>query len=304
MGYKVQMLAGLGVCALASSVSAATVNFAYTGTAQTWTVPAGVTQVTLDLRGAQGGGGYPCGGAGRDNDGGLGGQTLGTLAVTPGAVLQIYVGGQATDVGNITPAPGGFNGGGAGGQYGAGGGGASDVRVGGNAWANRVAVAGGGGGGNTGCPDYGAGGAGGGSAGAPGVGNVSSFTPGGGGTQSAGGAAGSSDGGGGTAQPGQLGQGGSSPTYHFAGGGGGYYGGGSAYGAGGGGGSGFTGTMSSASTVVGVQAGHGAISIHYADPVLAPVAVPSLGAGMLAALAASVAALGAALARRQRRRSA
>ena len=96
-----------------------------------------------------------CGGAGRDNDGGLGGQTLGTLAVTPGAVLQIYVGGQATDVGNITPAPGGFNGGGAGGQYGAGGGGASDVRVGGNAWANRVAVAGGGGGGNTGCPDYG-----------------------------------------------------------------------------------------------------------------------------------------------------
>ena len=65
MGYKVQMLAGLGVCALASSVSAATVNFAYTGTAQTWTVPAGVTQVTLDLRGAQGGGGYPCGGAGR-----------------------------------------------------------------------------------------------------------------------------------------------------------------------------------------------------------------------------------------------
>ena len=63
-------------------------------------------------------------------------------------------------------------------------------------------------------------------------------------------------------------------------------------------------TGTDSSTVVGVQAGHGAISIRYADPVLAPVAVPSLGAGMLAALAASVAALGAALARRQRRRSA
>ncbi|MEI2744869.1 MAG: hypothetical protein V9G22_04970 [Ottowia sp.] len=42
--------------AAASAALGATANFAYTGAAQTWTVPAGVTQVTLDLRGAQGGG--------------------------------------------------------------------------------------------------------------------------------------------------------------------------------------------------------------------------------------------------------
>ena len=44
----------------------------------TKTVPAGVTQVTLDLRGAQGGGSYPCSGP-REEDGGLGGQTQGSL---------------------------------------------------------------------------------------------------------------------------------------------------------------------------------------------------------------------------------
>ena len=131
--------------AAASAALGATANFAYTGAAQTWTVPAGVTQVTLDLRGAQGGGSYPCSGP-REEDGGLGGQTQGSLSVTPGQVLNLYVGGQAADVGNVTPAPGGFNGGGDGGVYGAGGGGATDVRVGGTALANRVAVAGGGGG--------------------------------------------------------------------------------------------------------------------------------------------------------------
>ena len=133
--------------AAASAALGATANFAYTGAAQTWTVPAGVTQVTLDLRGAQGGGSYACGGP-REEDGGLGGQTQGSLSVTPGQVLNLYVGGQAADVGNVTPAPGGFNGGGDGGVYGAGGGGATDVRVGGTALANRVAVAGGGGGGS------------------------------------------------------------------------------------------------------------------------------------------------------------
>ena len=68
----------------------------------------------------------------------MGGQTQGSLSVTPGQVLNLYVGGQAADVGNVTPAPGGFNGGGDGGQWGAGGGGATDVRVGGTALANRV----------------------------------------------------------------------------------------------------------------------------------------------------------------------
>ena len=279
--------------AAASAALGATANFAYTGAAQTWTVPAGVTQVTLDLRGAQGGASYVSATGLRQEDGGLGGQTQGSLTVTPGQVLHLYVGGQAADVGNVTPAPGGFNGGGDGGQYGAGGGGASDVRVGGTALANRVAVAGGGGG-NTGCPNHGTGGAGGGASGVAGVGH-SVFTPGGGGTQAAGGTAGSSPG-----VAGQLGLGGSNAAYHVAGGGGGYYGGGAAYAAGGGGGSGYIGGLSGGSTTAGVQAGHGSIVITY-NVATAPTPVPTLEAGVLALLGAALAALGAAGAARRRR---
>ena len=279
--------------AAASAALGATANFAYTGAAQTWTVPAGVTQVTLDLRGAQGGASYVSATGLRQEDGGLGGQTQGSLTVTPGQVLHLYVGGQAADVGNVTPAPGGFNGGGDGGQWGAGGGGATDVRVGGTALANRVAVAGGGGGGNSGGPDHGAGGNGGGASGDPGVNFSGGYTPGGGGTQSAGGAAGYSPG-----VAGQLGLGGSSASYHMAGGGGGYYGGGSAYAAGGGGGSGYIGGLGGGTTTAGVQAGHGSIVITY-DVAIAPV--PTLETGALALLGAALAALGAAGAARRRR---
>ena len=294
---KKALLAAALLGAVASGASAATATFSYTGAAQTWTVPAGVTQVTLDLRGAQGGGSYPCSGA-RQEDGGLGGQAQGTLAVTPGQVLNLYVGGQAVDVGNITPAPGGFNGGGDGGQYGAGGGGATDVRVGGTALANRVAVAGGGGGGNTGCPEHGAGGNGGGLSGDTGNNGTQGYLPGGGGTQSAGGTAGAAPGG----TAGQLGLGGSAAAYHVGGGGGGYYGGGSAYAAGGGGGSSYIAGLSGGSTTPGVQSGNGSIVITYADAVAAPVAVPTMGAGMLTLLAAALAAVGAGHSARQRRR--
>lgn len=293
---KKALLAAALFGAVASGASAATATFSYTGAAQTWTVPAGVTQVTLDLRGAQGGGSYPCSGA-RQEDGGLGGQAQGTLAVTPGQVLNLYVGGQAVDVGNITPAPGGFNGGGDGGQYGAGGGGATDVRVGGTALANRVAVAGGGGGGNTGCPEHGAGGNGGGLSGDAGTPGVGGSTAAGGGTQSSGGTAGAAPG-----VAGQLGLGGSTASYHIGGGGGGYYGGGSAYAAGGGGGSSYIAGLSGGSTTPGVQSGNGSIVITYADAVAAPVAVPTMGAGMLMLLAAALAAVGAGHSARQRRR--
>ncbi|HPR44459.1 glycine-rich protein [Ottowia sp.] len=293
---KKALLAAALLGAVASGASAATATFSYTGAAQTWTVPAGVTQVTLDLRGAQGGGSYPCSGA-RQEDGGLGGQAQGTLAVTPGQVLNLYVGGQAVDVGNITPAPGGFNGGGDGGQYGAGGGGATDVRVGGTALANRVAVAGGGGGGNTGCPEHGAGGNGGGLSGDAGTPGVGGSTAAGGGTQSSGGTAGAAPG-----VAGQLGLGGSTASYHIGGGGGGYYGGGSAYAAGGGGGSSYIAGLSGGSTTPGVQSGNGSIVITYADAVAAPVAVPTMGAGMLTLLAAALAAVGAGHSARQRRR--
>lgn len=293
MRIKTKAVLAASAWAMASAAFGATASFSYTGAAQTWTVPAGVTQIALELRGAQGGGSYPCSGA-REDDGGLGGLTQGNLAVTPGQVLNLFVGGQAPDVGNVTPAPGGFNGGGDGGQYGAGGGGATDVRVGGTALADRVAVAGGGGGGTTGCPNFGTGGGGGGSSGDVGLNLSGGYVPGGGGTQSAGGTAGTAPG-----VAGQLGLGGSAAEYHVAGGGGGYYGGGAAYAAGGGGGSGYFGGLTAASTTSGVQTGNGSITITY--DLATVTAVPTLETGALALLGAVLAALGASGAIRRRR---
>jgi hypothetical protein len=104
----------------------AATSFSYTGGNQTYTVPACVTTVTLEVWGAQGAGGM----------GGKGGYARGDVAVTPGQVLTVMVGGQ-----------GGWNGGGAAtGWKNANGGGASDVRT-GAAPATRLIVAGGGGGG-------------------------------------------------------------------------------------------------------------------------------------------------------------
>jgi hypothetical protein len=65
------------------------VKFDFIGAIQTWTVPAGVTQIYVDLAGAQGGSASPY-------LGGKGGKVSGILAVTPGDVLQITVGGQST----------------------------------------------------------------------------------------------------------------------------------------------------------------------------------------------------------------
>ncbi|MBK8143748.1 MAG: hypothetical protein IPK62_01490 [Bacteroidetes bacterium] len=228
--------------------------FTYTGTMQTFTVPAGVTSVNILAKGAEGGGSEDCG-ATVTVDGGLGGTAIGDLAVIPGQVLNIFVGGKPTT--NLgTNSPGGYNGGGGAGQYGGPGGGASDVRVGGTALGDRVIVAGGGGGGNTGCPNHGTGGAGGGLIGSDGIG-LQGFLPGGGGSQVAGGVAGAAPGAAGT-----LGIGaGTGTNYHEGGGGGGYYGGGSAYAAGGGGGSSYIGGVTGGSTTSGLQSGNGEVII-------------------------------------------
>ncbi|MFN8397048.1 MAG: HYR domain-containing protein [Bacteroidia bacterium] len=115
--------------------------FNYTGGPQTFTVPNGVGSVTIQAWGAQGNT------SGFSVVGGLGGYATGTLAVTPGQVLNLYVGGGA-----IASTTGGYNGGGNAGAvgcpqaFGGGGGGASDVRVGGTALTDRVIVAAGGGG--------------------------------------------------------------------------------------------------------------------------------------------------------------
>ncbi len=141
LGCATALVFAAGAVAVTSGATEAvaqgptSVPFSYTGGAQTWTVPTGVTSVQVTAVGAQGGGSY----------GGLGSQVVATIPVTPGQTLGIYVGGQ-----DSSGTTGGYNGGGAGGYSGSdvgyGGGGASDVRLGGTTLADRVVVAGGGGG--------------------------------------------------------------------------------------------------------------------------------------------------------------
>ncbi|GAB3822036.1 hypothetical protein GCM10028895_25530 [Pontibacter rugosus] len=240
--------------------------FNYTGEVQTYTVPAGVTSIKVDVVGASGGYSYPS----SSNKPGLGGRVQADIAVTPGDVLYIYVGGKGTDgrVGAGITAPGGYNGGGLGNNArdsykGGGGGGATDIRLNGKALANRIVVAGGGGGSalDNGSGDDG--GNGGDLIGAAGkYGGSSNPKAGVGGTQSSGGAAGVYPGyESGTA--GTLAVGGSGGVgTSGGGGGGGYYGGGGGSWAGGGGGSSFT--FAGSSDVLhtqGYQTGNGLVNI-------------------------------------------
>jgi len=228
----------------------------FTGNQQSFIVPNGVSKVTIEVWGAQGGGSQACSGPDQD-DGGRGGYAKGNLAVTPGETLHVYVGGKGQ-----TSGPGGFNGGGNGGQYGGGGGGGTDVRKGGQSLDHRVIVAGGGAGGQTGCPNHGDGGHGGGLVGETGKAYCCDWLPGEGGGQNSGGAAGSS-GGGSQGQAGTFGQGAGSGQYHISAGGGGWYGGGSSYGAGGGGGSAYYGGCTNGTTETGGQFGHGKTKISW-----------------------------------------
>lgn len=257
-----------------------TVTFSYTGGPQSWTVPAGVTSITVDAKGAGGGNGNAMPGAN-------GGRVQATLQVTPGSTLYFYVGGKGTDGQGASvdqASPGGFNGGGNGGfdnsgqvENGGGGGGASDIRSAGNTLSDRLIVAGGGGGGAAGFfslnnPS----GAGGGLVGQSAANYSNLAIGGGGGSQVAGGSAFAGRG----ATPGALGIGGNGSTnqnaWGSAGGGGGYYGGGggsgvldhsAGYSAGGGGGSSYT-DPALASAVVhtqGYQSGNGEIIITYTE---------------------------------------
>jgi hypothetical protein len=234
--------------------------FAFTGAAETFTVPADVCQVTVTALGAAGGGVTTIGPT-TISAGGQGGSATATVPVTAGESLVVNVGGRGAskdfgDVSRSIGGAGGFNGGAKGGDGtgtgigGGGGGGASDVRQGGGALANRVVVAGGAGGGGSALLNPNTdGGAGGGSVGADGSGPAVVLA-GSGGTQSAGGA------GGGTGTGGTAGAGGAggdstvTPTgVAGGGGGGGLFGGGGGSGhtsmtsinaGAGGGGSGFT----------------------------------------------------------------
>ena len=276
-----------------------TQTFNYTGSQQTFTVPACVTSISIQAKGAMGA---------NSNDrlpsnttGGLGGIASGNLSVSPGDVLYIYVGGQGNANGN-----GGFNGGASGG-YGnagssciggpaAGGGGASDVRATGSAWSNIVILGGGGGASgrdycNGSCQPCGCGGASGGGGGTTGVNGGaanncgygypgSGINGGYGGSQSSGGAGGTGDGGGPTGSAGGQTAGGvgASGNYDVAGGGGGggYYGGGGGGsassgsgvgGGGGGGGSSYTGGVTSGSSTPATWSGDGQVTITYVSSV-------------------------------------
>jgi hypothetical protein len=269
--------------------------FNFTGGMQTFTVPSGITSINITAFGGQGASAadvYTPSGVG-----GLGGSATGTLTVTPGQVLEVYVGGQGS-----TGGTGGYNGGGAGGSSSAGGGcvggaaggggGASDVRAGGSALSNRVIVGAGGGGAgrdycNGSCVPCGCGGTGGGAGGLTG-GNGSAaincgfsypgsgINFGGGATGGGAGAGGTGDGGGpaGNSGAANVGGAGAAGSYDVSGGGGGggFFGGGGGGGAssgsgvgggGGGGGSSFIGGVTSGSSASGVRTGNGQVVISW-----------------------------------------
>lgn len=285
--YRLRSGNSCGSTANTNTISVTTgsccVTFNYTGSVQTWTVPAVVTSITIDVQGAAGGDATAC----YAMSGGYGARVTGSISVTPGQVLQIYVGGKGQDATNSgcsggSPGAGGWNGGGDGGNNaypGAGGGGASDIRIAPYGLADRLVVAGGGGGagiGSFGCsaPHY----AGAGGCNSGGVGtDLNSCYPntgekGDGGTQISGGAGGGTT----TGNPGMSGalgvggNGGSGCTGSpcdsgGGGGGGGFYGGGGAgsgyWSEGGGGGSSYVPT--GCTCTMGYQAGNGVVTICY-----------------------------------------
>jgi hypothetical protein len=274
LSFLAALLVGWDLGALAQSTT-----FSYTGSVQTYTVPAGVTLLSADVAGAQGGN-YTS----PAKIGGRGGRAQGSIAVTPGQVLYIYVGqqpvagfcGSSAVVGGTNSGGGaqGGNGSVAGGCGGAGGGGASDIRtVSGStttALNSRLLVGAGGGGSGYDCGEDG--GHGGGLTGGLGndCGSYNAGSGGGPGTQTAGGAAGSS------ASAGGLGFGGAAyPSYYGGGGGGGYYGGGGAYAGSACGGSSYIGGtgVTAATTTTGFQTGNGYVVITPALPTV--IATPT-----------------------------
>ena len=238
-----------------------TVNFNYTGSPESWTVPACVTNITVSIRGASGGG----------SAGGLGATITGNILVNPGDIVTIQVGGTGTGTAAT------FGGGGAGQNSNVlsdsyAGGGASSISVNGS----LIIIAGGGGGtgggdvyspgGNGGCPIGIIGGTNYGGGGGPGTltsGGIGGILWASGGTQSG--------------QSGVLGQGGNGGAdIGFGngpggGGGGGYYGGGGggsdnisiiAF-MGGGGGGGGSSLIPIAFNCIGNNNGNGAISFTF-----------------------------------------
>jgi Domain of unknown function DUF11 len=277
------LLAAVGLLAVAvpaasaAAQTTATTSYSTPGS-YTFTVPAGVTSISVTAVGAAG--------YNHDVGIGLGASVTGTLAVSPAEQLSVGVGGPGSVVAGGVG--GGGNGGVGGGGNGGGGGGASLVGIPAEAGSSLI-VAGGSGG-------AGGGAGGGGNAGAPGVGpgGDPNGGNGGAGTTTAGGAGGS--GGafdtsiGDAGDPGTFGAGGDGGAgtdvgASGGGGGGGYYGGGgggggAAEGVGGGGGGGSSFVTASATNVSGptVTSAPSGVSITYAlAPPTAQINSPASG---------------------------
>lgn len=220
----------------------------FTGSLQTFTVPAGITKVKVTAWGGGGSGGT-VGGWSVGSPAGAGGCAEGLLTVTPGSSIYALVGGGAAVNSGTSAYGGGGNTNDSDNRYGGSGGGYSGIFSSNTInQANALIIAGGGGGG--GSSRAGAGNVGGAGGGISGIDGASPYDgkplyAGKGGTQSAAGADASSDGAGYAGGQGAL-QGGRPRTGAYGGAGGGGYWGGSAGGyseantmAGGGGGSGY-----------------------------------------------------------------
>lgn len=263
--------------------------FQYTGTMQQFVVPPGVTQLSIEVRGAQGGSGVT-------GPGGLGALMQGDFTVSPGDVLDILVGQQGQD-NPIDPSHLGRSPGGGGGSFvvqganpliiagGGGGSGNISVGTGGTTGTSGLSSTGptvgtGGTGGNGGAPDAGfnGGGSGGGlltDGGAP-AGDGGTSPNRGGKSFLSGGAGGDNfqhSGAGG------YGGGGGGGNYG-CGGGGGYSGGGGgcSNGYGGGGGGSFNAGTNQTNTGS-FQAGNGLVVIAYSNGQLTPVQIAGLPSG-------------------------
>ena len=156
-------------CVLATSGSSADISFSYTGSVQTYTIPAGITSINIKVWAADGGSGGYYSYSSAYSPGGFGGYAEGDLAVSGGQTVYIYVGGRGynwysggstgyngtlNQPSSSSSASGGWGGGNGYGQGGrcslygmAGGGAASHIRLGGTSSGNRKIIAGGGGGG-------------------------------------------------------------------------------------------------------------------------------------------------------------
>jgi hypothetical protein len=322
MGTQVRRAcAAAAVFAIAGLIPSAaggeTTSFTATGVEHVFTVPVGTRSIHVVAIGGRGGSGD---GNTETIAGGSGAVVSGNLAVTPGQVLYIAVGGNGRPAVSYASGAGGFNGGAPGGAGsdnqvwggGGGGGGASDVRTvsrsAPDSLASRLIVAAGGGGGG-GADGGGAGGA----AGANGTGATYDFetcpTPvggGGAGQAGAGGAGGTPGSSGVPGEPGLAGVGGKGGSPAFTatgggGGGGGVYGGGGGGGGsgclsnpGGGGGGGSSGFAASVSGAIINIDGSGAPSVTFTYTAKDEVA-PVLGSLLLSPTAFEAANIGPAL---------